>query len=194
MHQRYLFWPFPGLIKTDPGKSLRSSSSQPTSSKTKNWASSGGKAPNRGEGNQGQRRDSFSQKTENTLQYQRSIIFRAVSRTCASPSRDGGVSGSTAGAARSGAQLIKSNHLRLQFVRFGWLFIGIYDRFYKRRAGRAQGRLDRRPDFVRAFAMKSVGAASTSESDKIYRRKRAAILWISDFFSFEFHFGKTVIL
>ena len=42
--------------------------------------------------------------------------------------------------------------------------------------------------------MKSVGAASTSESDKIYRRKRAAILWISDFFSFEFHFGKTVIL
>ena len=103
-------------------------------------------------------------------------------------------SGSTAGAARSGAQLIKSNHLRLQFVRFGWLFIGIYDRFYKRRAGRAQGRLDRRPDFVRAFAMKSVGAASTSESDKIYRRKRAAILWISDFFSLEFHFGKTVIL
>jgi len=42
--------------------------------------------------------------------------------------------------------------------------------------------------------MKSVGPASMSESDKIYRRKRAAILWISDFFLFKFHFGKTIIL
>lgn len=62
---------------------------------------------------------------------------------------------------------LQLNRLDAQFIRIGWLLVGVDNGFDQRGPGRSKGGLDCRPNFLRPLAPISVGAAGAGKGEKV---------------------------